>query len=253
MAENPEFANISPSYPFDAPKAQEPAEPEVTEESSGQESDESTELQVPAESEGEQEPEAKPKKGDPIEAIVALRKENQALKQQLQQVAAYLQQQQAQPAQRKQEPPPDPLGKLDDDDVITVADMKKVLQFYAQQAQAQPQQPAVDPRELAIRTQFPDYDDSIKQIPALLEEYPHLRSAIVGSENPFLTAYSLVQMYKGKSKQGDKAVQKLMDNMSKPRSSGKVASGGGASKASYYASLDDKGLEAMIAKVKRGS
>jgi hypothetical protein len=260
MAENPE-EKISPSYPFESAEVEntENAEVKSTEAEDAEVKSTEAEGVEGAESIGDTKAtvteDTDKKASDPIKAITALRKENQALKRQIEQVAILLQQQQQMKLPQQQQAPPDPFEKLDDDDVITVADMKRVLKMYSQQQQQQQsQQPQMDPRELQLRAQYDDYDDAIKQIPDLLKETPHLRSAIINSENPYLTAYSLVQLYKGKAKSDDdnETATKLMDNLAKPRSAGKVTSGSGATKANYYATLDDKGLDAMIAKVKRG-
>lgn len=197
--------------------------------------------------------------GDPREAIVALRRENQRLKQQMQYMSAVVQQSQQQPQQPGQQQ--DIFAEYDDDDVITVADMKKVLQQQGQpRQQGQPQQRGPDVRELQMMVQFPDYEQEIQKIPKLLENAKFLVSAISNSENPFMTAYFLAKHFadgqpqqQPKGQGGNNQVaQQIMDNLSKPRSVSQAGSGGTIARANYYAQLDDDALEAEIAKAKRG-
>jgi len=175
------------------------------------------------------------------------------------------QNQQEQPQQ-----PQDPFANYDDDDVVTVADMKKVLQQQqapsgqqqAPQQQGQPQQATgqLDARELQMQTQYSDYQQEIQKIPTILQQNPHLESAIRNSENPFMTAYSLAKQFTGAQSgqqqqpgQGNsQQAQQVMDNLNKPQSVSQAGGGGVISKANYYAQLDDDKLEAAIARAKRG-
>jgi hypothetical protein len=153
--------------------------------------------------------------------------------------------------------------------------MKKIMQqqMQAGQAQAQPQpaqgqqapgQP--DVRELQTQIQYPDYQQVIQnQLPNVLQNAPHLESAIRNSDNPYLTAYTLAKQFGGQqpqgqpqpaqgqqAPQGQQQAQRIMQNLSTPGTAGQAGGGGAIGQAGYYAQMDDQTLEAEIAKAKRG-
>lgn len=246
---------IDPQYPYSKQSDEGSDAGSRNEDTQQQQGDQQPyeEQSVQTDQEGQEGQEGRQATGDPREAIVALRRENQQLKQQMQYMSAVVQQSQQQPQQPGQQQ--DIFAEYDDDDVITVADMKKVLQ-----QQGQPQQRGPDVRELQMMVQFPDYEQEIQKIPKLLENAKFLVSAISNSENPFMTAYFLAKHFadgqpqqQPKGQGGNNQVaQQIMDNLSKPRSVSQAGSGGTIARANYYAQLDDDALEAEITKAKRG-
>lgn len=213
----------------------------------------------------------------PLSVVQSIRQELQEAKQreaQWQAMYAQIQQQQQpvqpQQPQGQQQGPESLLSDYDDDDVITVADMKKVLQQSQLQQPQQPQQfqqpqpvqqpqPGLgqpDPRELQMRSMYPDYDQAIQQIPNILQQAPQLESAIRNSDNPYQTAYLLAKQIGGQGQaqqsQGAQNAQQIQQNLQKPGTAGQVSGGGGISKADYYANMSKEEFEKRRAQILRG-
>lgn len=209
----------------------------------------------------------------PVSAIQAIRQENQQLKNQLayQQMVAMQGNQQPQAPQQNQQPvqqqqtSKDPFEGFDDDDVVTVADVKKALAVQQQPAQVPPQQSQQgfqqgqpDMRELQMQVSYPDYNELItNELPTILQQNPYLGNVIQGSENPYLTAYTLAKSMSssqgGNQQQQGQQAQQIVNNLQKPGTAGGAsAGGGGISHADYYAQLSDEDFEKEVARAKRG-
>ena len=206
----------------------------------------------------------------PVNVVQSIRQELQSLKQQ----NAYLQQMAMQPQQQPQgQQGPgqqnDPLADYEEDDVITVADMKKLMQQQMAQQPQQPQgqQPGQQPgqpqhpdmREMQMRSMYSDYDQIIsQQLPTVLQQNPHLESAIRNSSNPYATAYTIAKQMGGQgAPQGQpqgspNQAQQVVNNLQKPGTASQASGGGAISRAGFFAQMDDQTLEAEIAKAKRG-
>lgn len=155
-------------------------------------------------------------------------------------------------ANTRQAPPPkaaDPFDGLDDDDVLTVAELKKIAPRLV------PQQ---DPQEIEdrVRSKHADYDEVITNyLPKLIQKKPHLAAEIRRSNNPYQIAYDLATgtpeyiLAQQKAENTAKA-DKAEANAKKP---GSLSSVGGANRRNteFYDSLSDDELEKRIARVKR--
>jgi len=88
----------------------------------------------------------------------------------------------------------DPLDALSDEDVVTVADAKKMVSSYAKKivneslTEAQKKQAYEQ-----VPSQFGDFPEVIKLVDEYVKENPAAEAAILASPNPRLTAYQLVK------------------------------------------------------------
>lgn len=201
-----------------------------------------------------------PPAGDPKDAIIALRRENQQLKEQMSFIAGQQAVKATPPPQNQPDQKADFFKDFDDDDVVTVADMKRVLQKQSQAAPAAPAQATAQPgqqpgqpdvRELQIQIQHSDYQQEIQKIPTILQQAPQFASAIRNSENPFLTAYTLAKGFQTGAPAPTPGAQ-IIDNLAKPGSPSQATGGGGVSRENYFSQLSESDLEKEIARVKRG-
>lgn len=196
----------------------------------------------------------------PVSVVKAIREELKAIKGQsaddraerdrlTQELAVYRAQIQAHYAQQapKEE---DPFDGLEDDDVLTVAQLKAIAPKLA---------PKKDPLEIEsqVRAQNPDYDAVIKEfLPKLLMTKPHLKREIESARNPYQLAYDLASgtpEYVKNRLQGDhkERLDKAEQNSKKPGSLSQVGQTNKTRSAEFYDTLTDDDLEKRIAKVKR--
>lgn len=122
----------------------------------------------------------------------------------------------------------DPLSQLADDDILTVADAKKLASKIAKQTT---QEIVSEYQKRAaienVPSQHSDYNDVIKYVDEIVKENPALETAILNSPNPRLTAYQLVKssyLYKSKRVQDEVSpdARRALDNTKKPLSSQSV-------------------------------
>lgn len=107
----------------------------------------------------------------------------------------------------------DPYAGLSDDDIITVADYKKINSQQMRQIASD-----------QVPQQFSDFNEVIKLVDEYVKENPAAEAAIMNSPNPRLTAYQMVKSsmlyHKNISQTNNKDnVQKALDNSKKPISS----------------------------------
>jgi hypothetical protein len=185
-------------------------------------------------------------------ALEEAQRQNQTYQQQLNVFQNYLNQQQQQPAQTAA-----PLDDFNDDDVVTGADMKRAMsrvleekeKAFQQQLKAQESQLAV----MALRSQYPDYNEVVQDAVKMAENDPQLAEAIRTSSNPGLLAYQLGKARSAAPSQQVAAAQKIVENAQKPGSASQAATGGSAlSKVDYFMDMSAKEFEEHIAKVKMG-
>jgi hypothetical protein len=121
----------------------------------------------------------------------------------------------------------DPFSGYSEDDLLTVAESKKIVSHVARQVASEVVEERTRKQAIEqVPTQFSDYDDVIKLVDEYVKENPSAYSAIESSPNPRLTAYQLVkssQLYHKKMTNAEN-VQKVLDNSSKPGSSQSVGS-----------------------------
>lgn len=119
----------------------------------------------------------------------------------------------------------DPYAGLSDEDIITVADTKKIVSQVARKAAAEVVEEKQKKRAIEeVPNQFNDYNEVIKLVDDYVKENPAAEAAIVQSPNPRLTAYHMVKssaLYQRKiaAKSNSDNVQKAIDNSKKPISS----------------------------------
>lgn len=164
----------------------------------------------------------------------------------------------SQPKETKAEE--DLFSGLDEDDVLTVREMKNILKKQAEslerEKQALIQSLGGTISEVQMMLTYPDYKDVItKHLPNVLKEKPHLRQAIVNSSNPYMLAYELGKLDPEytKSKKMDEIdmkSQKIIENLSKPQLGGAKGKGA-ADLVNHYLNLTDEQLEERIAQIKR--
>lgn len=152
------------------------------------------------------------------------------------------------------------IESLPDDDIITGAQMKKILAEKDQQYQMHLQEQEVLNQETRMKAQYSDYDEvaTTYGVP-LLKKEPDLYQAFVGSQNKAAFLYKLGKMQQlsespapAPSQYQAQAVnkaQRMVENSRKPGTLSNGTSGQQAiSRADYYASMDEKQFQDLVAK-----
>lgn len=168
----------------------------------------------------------------PVSVVQALRDENRGMKEKVQTLTTQLQilqqggfhfgggQQQQQPAGQSQQPqqqlPDDPFRGLEDDDTVTVADIKKALKSGAfgggGGSGAQQPAPGGGPQQFpgtsaameqfALMGQDPNYQQVIMQnLPNIVNTIPGIIPMVRQSPQPLTTLYSLAKVISGQGQQ----------------------------------------------------
>ena len=136
----------------------------------------------------------------------------------------------------------------DDDDILTVSDLKKALKEQDSEYKQQIS-------ELSTRSQYSDYTDVIEKYGKQLPDA--IKQAIVNAPNPHEAAYQACRdsaaYYKDQlmsEKHTD--AKKASKNLKKPGSASSVGGGGVLSKASLYEQMSSEEIIAMGDKFIRG-
>jgi len=195
----------------------------------------------------------------PVSALQAVREELQGVKEQLQASQDQIRLYQANPPQGGQqqqqqgqvEQGTEGLAGMEDDDVITVADAKKLAAGLEARVGA-----VIG--EMAMAAQNPDYNDVItNHLPKVIQANPALAQAIKSSQNPYVLAYELGKtnpeyVKKLAEKGQQETITTIEENLAKPGSASAAGGGGGGiSKADQYAQMSDDDLEKEIDAVKK--
>jgi len=139
----------------------------------------------------------------------------QALKEQQNRIA------QLQSRLEQQNAPKDELAELNDDDVVTVAQAKKLAERHARESALKiVKEHEKSSQEKEVMARFSDYKEVIETyLKPQIEENPDLLKAIYETKNPFLTAY---QMAKASAPEqtvsNPKKAERIMKNASRPLS-----------------------------------
>lgn len=143
---------------------------------------------------------------------------------------------------------PDEFGELEEDDLPTVKDVKRVL--YAREQQYRE---ALE--EVQIATQYSDYKEVISNyLPKLLKAKPHLKGSIEHAPNKALAAYELASMYKNSRKEGNTVKQsaneaaRIVKNANKPASISQAGGQSATDAANYYANMSDEDFMKLVSK-----
>lgn len=216
----------------------------------------------------------------PVTVVQALRDEVQQAKQRAEQFEQQLNIYRAnmgqgyqQPPQAPPQPPPPPASPFEgmrDDDVLTVADVKKIVERLPSNAH-----PSSDPElramvmKMEVAQADPQYETTIRTyLPEVLAADPTLRHAIIASPNPLRTALSLSrtsprflaarQQAAGGTPPGAPPspmdqLALILQNLDKPGNPGAFGSapaGGGGP--GVYAAMTDAEFDARVKAVKGG-
>lgn len=174
------------------------------------------------------------------EQLASLKQENDRLNQAVQQLYS------VQQAPKQQE------DTGSDDDLLTRAEMKRMLQEKEAQIGA-------TLNELRIQNQYRDFNDVVNKdnLSEITNNYPGLGEAIMSSKDPNLIAYVIgknSERYRSKSQsqQQNADAKKIIANSQKPGASATASSGGGAlSKADFFMNMSDEDFEKEVSRVKR--
>ncbi len=203
------------------------------------------------------------KKVVPLEALQAVREELQEEKARAkvmqQMLATYAANQTGGTQSRKEED--DPLSGMEEDDVLTVKDVRKIVSGLTETIKAQLRPVLQEVGEAKTASMYKDYSEVLeKYLPEVLKDNPALVQAIRASENPYATAYALAKLNpkyvaaqagSGDGKKSD--ADKMLENLQKPGTSQQAGqSSGGLSKADHIAKMTDEEFEAHVQEVLRG-
>jgi len=136
----------------------------------------------------------------------------------------------------------------EEDDILTVADLKKALK----QQDTEYQQKI---SELSIKSQYSDYTDVVEKYGKQLPDA--IKQAIINAPNPHEVAYLACKesaaYYKDQLMSNKHAdAKKASDNLNKPGSASSVGGSGVLSKASIYENMSDAELIARSENIIRG-
>ncbi len=131
----------------------------------------------------------------------------------------------AQAEAEKQKLAPAPQQNLNDDDILTVADARKLVEREAARiAQEQLQKRDLETLQDRLQAKFPDFEQIVSEeaVDNLREEHPELFNSLKSNPDPYqksVAAYKLIKNMKGKESKQDTAKvnsQKLEENRAKP-------------------------------------
>lgn len=170
-------------------------------------------------------------------------KAREAMAEQSQTIKA-LQSQLEQLKQSSQQPKQESFNNVDDDELITVKDLKKALsekdQTYSQQL-----------AELKARAKYPDFEKVVSKYGKKLPEA--VRSAILKSSDPYTSAYEACinssEYYKDQvSDSKSEYTQKIKSNLNKPGSASAAGGTGAVSQNSMYQNMSLSEIRALANK-----
>jgi hypothetical protein len=163
--------------------------------------------------------------------------------------------------QRQPEPPRKrAIDELPDDDIITGAQLKKMLAEKDAEYTRVLQEQELLNQETRVKAQYSDYDEvATKYGIPLLKQEPDLSQAFVASQNKAAFLYKLGKMHQlsqsppaaesSVQRQEPNKAQRILDNSRKPGTlSGAVSGQSGISKADYFASMPDKEFQTLMMK-----
>lgn len=202
----------------------------------------------------------------PLRVVTALKDEVKHAKAQAkqlsEQLAAFNQQQSVPQPKPSKEPEKGPLDGLDDSDIVTVADVKKILKSTSSNSGALTSK--LEHIQFAI--DHPDYKEAIGDLGKSLKDDPDLAARIHAdiktSGNPLATAYNyakLVSRAPTQSKTGKTEIdimvelETILANQNKPGSPAQVqGSGGGVSKAEKIKAMTPEEFDRHLDRIKNG-
>lgn len=161
--------------------------------------------------------------------VKELRSENEYLKKEISQLKHPVKQEE------------DPFDSLSEDDVVTVADMKRYANKVAKQtAQELYEKRSVQQEIEATPSKYSDYYDVIQYVEPLVKENPALMGAIEKAPNPREAAYRMAKMYLKSRDSNQVSAKKIEENLAKPKTSDSLSVGQSISSSQKSLSLDER-------------
>lgn len=143
--------------------------------------------------------------------------------------------------------------EISDDDVLTGADLKKVLQAKENQINSQLTKYQRELAAMRLKSKYQDYDNVVGNTLKLAQTDTELAEALTSSSNPGLLAYHIGKSFEKKA-EASRDAQRMVENASKPKSLSQAQTGtSGLSKTDYFLNMSDSDFEKHIAKVKFGA
>jgi hypothetical protein len=223
----------------------------------------------------------------PLHVVTALRDELSSTKQGRAELESKLHQiESMQRLQQNFQPPPqapqpapaqpapaDPFTGMTDDELMTVQDVKKILNHF----QSQQRPPDIDRivaplhkklAELEVRAQDSNYEKTIRTyLPEMVTQNPMLQGIIANAPNQLAAALAIAKMSpryiqethpQSQPKQPEQRqdvlsdLQKIIENASRPSAPGAMGGGGAVSGNDRFAAMDDAALDAEVQRVLNG-
>jgi len=179
----------------------------------------------------------------PVHVVQSLRSENQQLKQNMQMINQHLEllkaNQYSNNAQKEQQ------DSLNDHDVLTVGEAKKVLSQLERNREK-------DTQELKMSQVHSDYNDIITNyLPGILQEEPELRYEIENARNPYKLAYTLAKkstQYQDKERKAKKNedAERIIANSQKTGNLSAVGTSSSTGKGSMFKSMSDDEFKKLM-------
>lgn len=184
----------------------------------------------------------------PLHVLEAVRDENKKLKEQRDQFQQTTQPQPAQPAPQQPEAqqPTSPLDGRHPDDLISVADVQKIIEANQASSQAGTGQLQAQLAQVAFMAENPDYKEVLDGLKQQMEASPEFAQlvipAIQGAQNPRLTAYAIAKGHGIKTGvQNDplSELDRIIANQERVGSPNGVTSSGGVAGGNQWATMSD--------------
>ena len=166
--------------------------------------------------------------------------------------------------------PENPLTGMDDGDIPTVGDVKKVISTLGSGNQEEVSRLSGVIAKLEVSVQDPQYETTIREfLPEIINSNPGLYQTIQASPNPLQVALTFAktnprylaaqQLAKGDGDKGEAAkpdimeqINQIIENVTKPGSPAQAAAGGSVGSASRFTGMTDDEFAAHEAKVLSG-
>lgn len=182
----------------------------------------------------------------PLSALQSERAQRQQLQEELKMIKDHLSLMQSQQSQSQQPPQRDEFDGMEDGDVLTLGDFKKLLSKREQHYQGSIE-------ELKMRQKYPDYQEVIlKYLPEVVKANPSLRTTLEKSQD-YELAYYLAKnsdQYKTDYKKQKKSVeaQRILENSQQAGSLSSMGSTSPISQAKQYRQMSDDDFKELVNK-----
>lgn len=159
----------------------------------------------------------------------------------------------------KRKDPLELLNGREEDDFISVSDVKKILKANQEASGQTSSELAAHLSRLNFAVEHPDYKDKIAQLKPIITQNPELgglvERAINTSGNALETAYALASVLGAKAEKQDDGdllseIDRILANQEKPGSPASVAGGSGMDAKNKYATMSDEEFEQHLLSVK---